>query len=213
MLSMIRILIADDHKLFRRGLRQTIEDVDGLKVEDEASSGAEVLSKIAQKSYDVVVLDITMPGSNGLEVLKQVKQSSPKTAVLMLSMHPEEQFAVRAFKAGASGYLTKESDEEEIIQAIRKVSQGGRYVTPDLAEKLAEALSTGPGLAPHESLSDREFQVFRLIAQGQSLSEIAQELHLGATTISTYRTRILEKTGLKNNSELTRYAVEHRLID
>jgi two-component system invasion response regulator UvrY len=210
---MIRILIADDHKLFRRGLKQTIEDVEGLKVEDEAASGAEVLSKIAQKFYDVVVLDISMPGSNGLEILKQIKESSPKTAVLMLSMHPEEQFAVRAIKAGASGYLTKESDEEEIIRAIRKASQGGRYVTPDLAEKLAEALSAGTGRAPHESLSDREFQVFRLIAQGKSLSEIAQELHLGTTTISTYRTRILEKTGLKNNSELTRYAVAQRLID
>ncbi len=210
---MIRILIADDHKLFRRGLRQTIEDAEGLMVEDEASNGAEVLTKIAQKFYNVVVLDISMPGSNGLDILKQIRDSSPKTAVLMLSMHSEGQFAVRAFKAGASGYLTKESDEEDIIRAIRKASQGGRYVTPDLAEKLAEALSTGPGRTPHESLSDREFQVFRLIAQGKSLSEIAQELHLGTTTISTYRTRILEKTGLKNNSELTRYAVEHRLID
>jgi two-component system, NarL family, invasion response regulator UvrY len=210
---MIRILIADDHKLFRRGLRQTIEDAEGMKVEDEASSGNEVLNKIAQKSYDVVILDISMPGANGLDILKQIKASHPGTAVLMLSMHPEEQFAVRAFKAGASGYLTKESDENIILQAIAKISTGGKYISPELGEKLAEAMWSDPRRALHESLSDREFEVFRMIAEGKSLSEIAQILNLGTTTISTYRGRILEKTGLKNNAEITRYAIEHHLID
>jgi two-component system, NarL family, invasion response regulator UvrY len=210
---MIRILIADDHKLFRRGLRQTIEDAEGMKVEDEASSGNEVLNKIAQKGYDVVILDISMPGANGLDILRQIKASHPGTAVLMLSMHPEEQFAVRAFKAGASGYLTKESDENTIIQAITKISTGGKYVSPGLGEKLAEAMWSGPKRVLHESLSDREFEVFRMIAEGKSLSEIAQTLNLGTTTISTYRGRILEKTGLKNNAEITRYAIEHHLID
>ena len=210
---MIRILIADDHTLFRRGLRQTIEDAEGLKVEDEAANGHEVLSCISRKSYDAVVLDISMPGANGLEILRQIKASNPRTAVLMLSMHPETQFAVRAFRAGASAYLTKEIDEQEIIRAIRKACAGGKYVPPGLAEHLAEAMFSGPGQAPHQSLSDREYQVFRLIAQGRGLSEIADELHLGPTTVSTYRSRILEKTGLRNNAEITRYAIEHRLIE
>lgn len=210
---MIRTMIADDHALFRRGLRQTIEDADGMKVEDEAVNGNDVLEKIARKHYDVILLDISMPGTHGLEILKQIKASAPKTAVLMLTMHPEDQFAVRAFKAGAAGYLTKETDEKEIVQAIRKAAQGGKYVSPALAERLASALDFDFRQAPHEALSNREFQVFRLIAQGKGLSDIAQELHLGATTVSTYRSRILEKTGLKNNAEITRYAIEHRLTD
>jgi DNA-binding NarL/FixJ family response regulator len=210
---MIRTLIADDHALFRRGLRQTIEDADGMKVEDEAVNGNDVLEKIARKHYDVILLDISMPGAHGLEILKQIKASAPKTAVLMLTMYPEDQFAVRAFKSGAAGYLTKETDEKEIVQAIRKAAQGGKYVSPALAERLASALDFDVRQVPHEALSDREFQVFRLIAQGKSLSDIAQALHLGATTVSTYRSRILEKTGLKNNAEITRYAIEHRLTD
>jgi DNA-binding NarL/FixJ family response regulator len=210
---MIRVLIADDHALFRRGLRQTIDDVEGMRVEDEAASGRDVLEKIARTHYHVVILDISMPGINGLETLKQIKAAAPDTAVLILSMHPQEQFAVRAFKAGASGYLTKDVGDAELVQAIRKAHQGGKYVTAAIAEQLAATLGFDFRQAPHEALSDREFEVFRLIAAGKGLSEIAQELRLGVTTVSTYRTRILEKTGLRNNAGITRYAIENRLID
>ena len=210
---MIRILIADDHKIFRKGLRQTIEDNSDMTVTGEASSGNEVLSLMSRKHFDVVILDITMPGQSGLEVLKQIKAYYPNIPVIILSMHPEEQYAVRVMKAGAAGYLTKESDEDQIIEAIYKAHRGGKYITPSLAEKLAFAMEIGFEKIPHENLSDREYQVMILIGQGKSIKSIASELNLGVSTVSTYRSRIMEKTGFKNNAEIIQYVITNRLID
>jgi len=171
------------------------------------------LNKIWKEEWDVVVLDITMPGRSGLEVLREIKKSKPKLPVLVLSMHPEGQFAVRVLKRGASGYMTKESAPEELVGAIKKVLAGGRYVSPSLAEKLATYLSADGQKSPQEKLSDREFQVLRLIASGKIVSEIAKELSLSVKTISTYRSRILEKMGMKNNAELMHYAMQHQLVE
>ncbi len=180
----------------------------------EARNAQEALTKIWNESWDVVVLDITMPGRSGLEVLREIKKSKPKLPVLVLSMHPEGQFAVRVLKRGASGYMTKESAPEELVGAIKKVMAGGRYVSNSLAEKLATYLSGGDGQKPpQEKLSDREFQVLRLIASGKIVSEIAKELSLSVKTISTYRSRILEKMGMKNNAELMHYAMQHQLVE
>lgn len=210
---MIHLLIADDHKLFRKGLRQTIEDGLGMKVTGEAADGAEVLDLISRHQYHVVMLDISMPGPSGLEVLKQIKADHPDLPVIVLSMHPEEQYALRVMKAGAAGYLTKETDEAHIIEAIRKAHGGGKYITPSLAEKLAFALEMDVEKPAHEKLSDREFQVMRMIGQGKSIRDIASTLNLSASTVSTYRSRILEKTGLNNSTEITRYVIQNRLID
>ena len=171
------------------------------------------MNKIWKEEWDVVVLDITMPGRSGLEVLREIKKSKPKLPVLVLSMHPEGQFAVRVLKRGASGYMTKESAPEELVGAIKKVLAGGRYVSPSLAEKLATYLSADGQKSPQEKLSDREFQVLRLIASGKIVSEIAKELSLSVKTISTYRSRILEKMGMKNNAELMHYAMQHQLVE
>ncbi len=210
---MVKILIADDHKIFRKGLRQTIDDNPGMSVVDEAANGYEVLSNVAKKHYDVIILDISMPGPNTFDIIKQVKSDDPNMAVLVLTMHPEDQYAMRIFKAGASGYLTKEADEEDLIEAIHKVHLGGKYVSPSLAEKLAFALDVDFDKPPHESLSDREYQVMLMIAGGKSISDIANEINLGVSTVSTYRSRILEKTGFKNNAEITHYTIKNRLID
>ena len=179
----------------------------------EASSGQEALSKVWQEKWDVVVLDITMPGRGGLEVLKEIKKSQPKLPVLVLSMHPEDQFAVRVLKAGASGYMTKESAPEELVGAIKKVVSGGRHISGSLAELMATYISVDMMRPPHESLSNREFQVMRLIASGKTVSAIARELSLSVRTVSTYRTRILEKTGMKTNAELTHYAIKNQLVE
>ena len=208
---MLRILIADDHPVVRKGLRQIISETPDMIVADEATNGWEVLSKISAGDYDVVLLDITMPGKDGMDVLTQLKYEKPKLAVLMVSMHPEEQFAIRALRAAASGYLTKESAPDELVNAIWKVSAGGRYVTPSLAEKLAFMVQKVEQL-PHETLSDREYQVMRLIASGKTITDIARELSLSVKTISTYRTRVLEKMKMKNNAELTHYAIKNRLV-
>lgn len=179
----------------------------------EARNAHEALDLIWKEPWDVVVLDITMPGRSGLEVLREIKKSKPRLPVLVLSMHPENQFAVRVLKRGASGYMTKESAPDELVGAIKKVLGGGRYVSTSLAEKLATYVSTDTPQAPQELLSDREFQVLRLIASGKLVSEIAKELSLSVKTISTYRTRILEKMGLRNNAELMHYAMQHQLLE
>ena len=207
---MTRILIADDHAIFREGLKQILEDVPGMVVVDDASRGQEVLEKIAKNDYDLLLLDIAMPGLSGLETLKLLKGQKPKLRVLILSMYPEEQYAVRAIKAGAAGYITKASASEELLEAIRKVSQGGRYISLSIAEKLLFDLE--PERSPHERLSDREYQVLCMIARGKTVSEIALELFLSVKTVSTHRVHILEKMRMKSNAELTNYAIKHNLV-
>jgi two-component system invasion response regulator UvrY len=209
---MIKILIADDHAIVREGLKQIVAETADMAVADEASNGHEVLSKALNHDYDVIVLDITMPGIQGLDVLKRIKEQRPRLPVLILSMHPEEQYALRVIKAGAAGYLTKESASDELIQAIRKVSLGKKYITSSLAEKLAADLGTDAENPPHESLSDREYQVMCMIAEGKTVKHIADELYLSVKTISTYRSRILGKMGMNSNAELTRYALQNHLI-
>jgi DNA-binding NarL/FixJ family response regulator len=209
---MIRILVADDHTVVREGIKQILAGQDDMVVEDEAGSGQEVLHKVSKKSYDLILLDISMPGRSGLEILEEIKTLYPKLPVLILSMHPEEQYAVRTLRAGAAGYLTKASAPQELISAIQKVSRGGKYVTVSLAEKLAFELDAGADKPRHEKLSNREYQVMLMLASGNSVREIAEELCLSAKTISTYRTRILEKMDMKKNAELTLYAVKNNLI-
>jgi len=210
---MLRILIADDHPLFRRGLKQIITETSDMVVAGEAADGREALSKAETGDYDVLLLDITMPFINGVDVLSQLKNERPTLPVLMLSMHPEEQYAVRALRAGASGYLTKESAPEELVAAIRKVSAGGKYVSASLAERLASIVQSDGEALPHEPLSHREHQVMCLIASGKTVSEAARELALSVKTISTYRARILEKLKMKNNAELMRYAIKNQLVE
>lgn len=210
---MIKILIADDHAVVRKGLKQILAETSDIIATDEAINGQEVLEKIRKNDYDIVMLDISMPGRNGLDILKQVKNEKPEMSVLILSMHPEEQYAVRALKAGASGYLTKDSAPDELILAIRKISQGRKYITSSLAERLAFYLEVDSEKPLHEALSDREYEVMRMIASGKTVREIAEELFLSIKTISTYRSRILEKMGMKNNTELVHYALKNRLLD
>ncbi|MBW2558363.1 MAG: response regulator transcription factor [Deltaproteobacteria bacterium] len=210
---MIRILVVDDHAVVREGVKQILADVSDMVVKDEAGNGPTTLEKIAQNDYDVVLLDISMPGRSGLEILEDIKSRHPKLPVLILSMHPEEQYAVRALRAGASGYLTKASAPQELIGAIRKASSGGKYVTTSLAEKLALELGTDTEKLPHERLSNREHQVMLMLAGGKSVSEIAENIFLSSKTVSTYRTRIMDKMGMKKNAELTLYAVHNNLIN
>jgi two-component system invasion response regulator UvrY len=210
----MKILLTDDHAVVRHGLKQILADEFKKATFGEARNAQEALNKVWKETWDVVILDITMPGRSGLEVLREIKKSKPKLPVLVLSMHPEGQFAVRVLKRGASGYMTKESAPEELVGAIKKVLAGGRYVSNSLAEKLANYLSGGETQKPpQEKLSDREFQVLRLIASGKIVSEIAKELSLSVKTISTYRSRILEKMGMKNNAELMHYAMQHQLVE
>jgi DNA-binding NarL/FixJ family response regulator len=208
----LRILIADDHPIFRRGLRQIIEETPGLGIVDEAADGTEALGKAKTGGYDLVLLDVTMPLKDGIEVLTQLKRIDPGLPVLVLSMHPEEQYAVRAVRAGASGYLTKESAPDELVTAIKKVSQGGKYVSASLAERLVCLVQREGALLPHETLSHREYQVMRLLASGKTVSEAARELVLSVKTVSTYRARVLAKLQLKNNAELIRWASQNRLV-
>ena len=210
---MIKILIADDHVIVREGLKQIVAETSDMVVADEVGSGHEVLNKTLKNHYDVVVLDITMPGMNGVDILKQLKNQRPELPVLILSMHPEEQYAVRALRAGASGYLTKESASDELILAIRKVAKGRKYISSSLAEKLVFELEIDTEKPLHETLSDREYQVMCMIASGKTVKEIAEEIFLSVKTISTYRSRILEKMKMKNNAELTYYAVKHELVE
>jgi two-component system invasion response regulator UvrY len=210
---MIKALIADDHAVVRQGLRQILQETSDMQVTGEAASGPEALDRARGDLYDVVVLDITMPGRSGFEVLKELRVERPELPVLVLSMHAEEQFAVRLLKAGASGYLNKESAPDELVKAIRKVVAGGRYVSPTLAEKLAFEIDAGSDKLAHETLSDREFQVMRMMASGKTVKEIAAELSLSVKTISTYRARILAKMNLHTNAELIHYAITNQLVE
>ncbi len=203
----------DDHTVVRQGLRHVLADEFRRAEFGEARNAQEALNRVWKDKWDVVVLDITMPGRSGLEVLREIKHSKPKLPVLVLSMHPEDQFAVRVLKSGASGYMTKESASEELVGAVKKIVQGGRYVSPSLAEKMAMYLTVDLKKKPHENLSDREFQVMRLIASGKTVREIAEENSLSVKTVRTYRQRIFEKMSLKRNAELTRYAIEHHLME
>jgi DNA-binding NarL/FixJ family response regulator len=213
MIRKIRILFADDHPIVRAGFKQVLSSTPDLVVEDEARDGDEVFELLKTKKYDLVLLDISMPGKSGLEVLKELKAGHPGLPVLILSMYPEEQYAIRALRAGASGYLTKASAPNELISAIRKISDGGRYISMSLAENLANYLDVDLKKPPHETLSDREYQVMRLIASGKTVSEIARGLKLSVKTVSTYRTHVLEKLKVKNNAEITLYAVHNRLVE
>jgi two-component system invasion response regulator UvrY len=210
---MINILIADDHAVVRKGLRQILTETPDLRVADEAVDGEDVLEKVKRNSYDVIVLDISMPGMSGLDALKRLNVEHPDLPVLVLSIYSEDQYALRVLKAGASGYLTKESAPGELVSAIRKVAKGGKYVSAYLAEKLAFGLSAPANANPHENLSDREMQVLCMIASGKTISEIAQDISLSVKTVSTYRRRILTKMKLKNNAELTHYAIRNNLIE
>ena len=210
---MISVLIADDHAIVRRGLNQIISETQDMFVAAEADNGYEALKKATEDNYDVVLLNISMPGRNGLDILKQIKRTKPKLPVLMLSVHSQEQCAVRSFRAGASGYLTKDSAPDELIAAIRKISGGGKFVNSSLAEKLVFELEVSDERPYHEMLSDREYQVMCMFAAGKSLKKIAHELSLSVQTISTYRTRILEKMRMNSTAEIIRYAVKHGLVE
>jgi len=210
---MIKVMIVDDHLIVREGLKQIITEASDITVVDEASNGTEAIEKVRQVACDVLLLDISMPGRSGLEILKDLKNEASALSVLILTMHPEEQYAVRVLKAGASGYLTKESAPDELIEAIRKVSSGGKYISSTLAEKLAYDLAIDTGRPPHETLSDREFEVMCMIASGKTVTEIADEMTLSVKTISTYRSRILDKMRMKTNAELTYYSIKNQLVD
>ncbi|MFA5110853.1 MAG: response regulator transcription factor [Desulfobaccales bacterium] len=210
---MIKILIADDHTIVREGIKQILADTADMVVAGEATNGHEVLEQVRKEDWDVVLLDLAMPGKDGLATLKELRSEKPKLPVLVLSMHPEEQYAVRLLKAGASGYLTKESAPDELIAAIRKVSQQGKYVSSSLGEKLAFYLESEGEKPTHEVLSDREYQVMLMIAAGKTVKEIGDEMCLSIKTISTYRVRALKKMGMKNNAAFTYYAIKHNLLE
>ena len=209
----MKVLIADDHAVVRRGLIQLLADEYPTLSAGEARDAGEVLKLACEQDWDIIVLDISMPGRSGLEVLKELRQQRPKVPVLILTSHPEEQYAVRVLKAGAAGYMTKESAPEHLIEGIRKVTGGGRYVSPRLAELLAASIGTDRERPPHESLSDREYRVLCLIGSGKTVGEIAAALSLSVKTVSTYRARLLEKMGMKTNAELTHYALKNGLVD
>jgi two-component system invasion response regulator UvrY len=210
---MIRLMIADDHAVVREGVKHIISEIPDIVVAGEATNGSEVLAEIHKKDFDLLLLDIAMPGRDGLDILKEVKTQKPKLPVLILSMYREEQFVLRALKSGASGYLTKDSIPDELIKAVKKIAQGGKYITSSLSEKLFSILSQDTERLPHETLSDREYQVMRMLASGKTLKEIADELSLSIKTVGTYRSRILEKMGMKRNAELIHYAIKNRLIE
>jgi two-component system, NarL family, invasion response regulator UvrY len=210
---MIRVLLADDHAILRRGLAEIISEAGDMQVSAEAENSAQTIKLAREQALDVVLLDITMPDRNGLDTLKQLKKEMPKLAVLMLSMHPEEIYALRAIRAGASGYLNKQSAPALLVTAIRQVAAGRRYISPAVAEALAGTIADGAGGPAHATLSDREYETMRLIASGKTLTAIAAEMHLSVKTVSVYRSRLLEKMQLKNNSELTHYALKNQLVD
>lgn len=209
---MIRIAIADDHPIVREGLRRIASEGAGISVTGEASSAAELFRLLAVAPVDVVLLDVSMPGSTLVDTLKELRERHRSAKVLVLSVHPEDQWAVRALRAGAAGYLTKDHSPEQLVDAIRRVARGGKYVSTALAERLADLVDNGGTQAPHERLSNREFEVLRALGSGMAIKEVAQQLNLSAKTISTYRTRLLEKMGLKSRADLVRYVVEHQLL-
>lgn len=210
---MVELLIIDDHTIVRHGLRQVVSDAADIKVSAEAGSSAEAIRLLRERSFDLVLLDISLPDKNGIETLKQIKRDKPLLPVIMLSMHAEDEFGVRAMKAGASGYVSKQNAHEQLVAAIRQVAAGRRYISPDLAEELARSIGESTDKLPHERLSDREFETLRMLAGGQSLGEVAEKLSISPKTVSVYRTRLLEKMKLKNNAELATYAVKNGLIE
>jgi two-component system invasion response regulator UvrY len=207
---MIRLLIVDDHTIVRHGLRQVVSESLDIEVAAEAGSSAEAVRLLRENTYDLVLLDISLPDKNGIETLKQIKREKP---VIMLSMHGEDEFGVRALKAGASGYVHKQSAHVQLVAAIRQVASGRRYISPDLAEELARSIGEPSEKRPHELLSDREFDTLRMLASGKSLTQIAESLSISPKTVSVYRTRLLEKMKLKNNAEIAHYAIKNGLID
>ena len=208
----MRIFIADDHAIVRRGLKQLLLEHYPFAEIGEAGDAQTLITEVMNREWDVVICDMNMPGRSGLDALQQIKEISPKLPVLIMSMYPEDQYALRVIKAGASGYLGKETVHDDLVKAIEAVRAGKKYITPAIAEKLADALNIDTDKAVHELLSDREFDVFKLLASGKSVSEIASQLSLSPTTVSTYRSRIIEKTNLHSNAEFARYAIEHNLI-
>jgi DNA-binding NarL/FixJ family response regulator len=211
--AMIRVVIADDHTIVREGLRQLLQASVDFDVVSEARDGHEVMQRVRELDFDVLLLDMSMPGKSGMELIKQVKSERPKLRILVLSMHQEHQYAVRAIKAGASGYLTKESASSQLAAAIRKVACGGAFISAEVAEQLAfSAMPQAEGL-PHTALSDREYQVFRLLVSGKTVSDIGEQLNLSVKTVSTHKARLLQKMGVANQTELVHYAIRHRLID
>jgi DNA-binding NarL/FixJ family response regulator len=209
---MLKVLIADDFPLFRRGVKDLLFDGLGALAVEECANAHELLELVRRKQWDILILDISMPGTTGTDALTQVKKERPSLPVIILSMHPEDQYAVRMFKAGADAYLTKASAPEELVEAVKKVLAGGQYVNKSLGEQLVRLVHQPTDRIPHELLSDREYEVMRLLASGKTVSEIAESMCLGVTTISTYRARILNKLSLKNNAELMRYALQHGLV-
>ncbi len=210
---MIKVLVADDHAIVRRGLKQILADTQDIMVAGEAGTAADVTRLLREERWTVVVLDISLPGATGLELLADVKREWPDLPVLILTAYPEDQYAVRAIRAGASGFLTKESAPERLIEAVRKVAGGGRYVSAELAETLASVLAGEAKGAPHERLSDREFEIFKMLSSGKTVSEVAVELALSVKTVSTHRARILKKMEMRTNAELTHYAMRNRLVE
>ena len=210
---MIRIVIADDHTIVREGLKQILAAAGDLNVVGEARDGQEVMQQVRDNDFDVLLLDMSMPGKSGTELIKQVKDEKPKLRVLVLSMHEEHQYAVRAIKAGASGYLTKDSASTQLVTALRKVSAGGAFISAEVAEALALSARSQREGPPHTALSDREYQVFQMLASGTSVSEIASRLNLSVKTVSTHKARLMQKMNFHNNAELVRYAVAHGLVE
>ncbi|UCH80884.1 MAG: response regulator transcription factor [Nitrospiraceae bacterium] len=209
---MIQILIADDHEMFREGIKRICEDNPDLVVAGEASTGNEVLDKVVESDYDLLLLDIAMPGLNGLDTLKQLKTLKPRLRVLVLSMYPEDEYAMRAIKAGAAGYLTKAKASRELMEAIKKISHGGNYINASVAEKLLFDTKSETSVPLHKTLSDREYQILNMIVRGMKVSEIAEDLSLSVKTVSTYKVRILNKMEMKSTAELVKYALEHDLL-
>lgn len=210
---MIKIVIADDHAIVREGLKRIITSADDMTVVGEAADGSEVMQQVRGADFDVLLMDLSMPGRSGMELIKLVRGEKPRLRILVLSMHQELQYAVRAIKSGASGYLTKESAPLQLLQVLRKIAAGGAFISADVAEQLAMGSMQGAGVAVHEKLSDREFEVFRLIAIGVSVTDIAARLNLSAKTISTHKSNLMQKMGLTNQSELIRYAIKHGVTE
>jgi len=209
---MIRVVVADDHAIVRDGLRQLLAASGDFEVVGEASDGHQVLAAVRDLAFDVLLLDMSMPGKSGVELIRQVKSEKPKLRVLVLTMHEEHQYAIRAIRAGASGYLTKDSASRQLIEALRKVASGGAFISSEVAEQLALGAMPDATREPHEALSDREFQIFRLIAAGKSISEIGEQLSLSVKTVSTHKANILHKMNMAGTAELVRYALTHQLI-
>jgi DNA-binding NarL/FixJ family response regulator len=211
---MIRVVIADDHTIVREGLRRILAGHDDIQITGEATNGYEVIDHVRAGGFDLLLMDLSMPGKSGIELIKQVKDEKPKLPVLVLTMHEEEQYALRAIRAGASGYLTKESASDQLVAAIRKIASGHLYISPAVAEQLAlDVMPRADADAPpHKQLSDREFEVFRLLVEGKSVTDIGVQLHLSVKTVSTHKTRVLEKLGVSSIAELVRYAMAHKLF-